>query len=200
MNLLEILTRTRNVLDELVAGESHWSDDRLKRFINEGLADIAGKLPAPAIPDLWDFDEQNLSIGVSLYNLPSDWCKSVEIYLYGIQATILPIKFERALTLNSLYLPSTTDPYVLAPYKQGKVKVFPEPTELVVDGFQHHYLRIPVVISGDNDIPELPYHTHQWIVDYAVYRALFEDGDERSGGQYNIYSGHFGGKRNGINE
>ncbi|GAG90673.1 unnamed protein product [marine sediment metagenome] len=195
MNLVEILARTRNVLDELVEGESHWTDDRLTRFINEGLVDIAGKLPAPAIPGLWDFDEKHLSNGVSLYDLPSDWCKSVEIFLYGNKAWVLPIQFERALTTNSLYLPSTTYPYVLAPYKQGKVKIFPEPTELVTNGFQHHYLRIPVVISGDNDIPELPYHTHQWAVDYAVYRALFEDGDERATGQFNIYSGHFGGNK-----
>ena len=60
MNLLEIETRVRNVLDELDVDNSHWSSTRLRRFTNEGQDDLVARAPAPLLPHLWKQDLRHL--------------------------------------------------------------------------------------------------------------------------------------------
>jgi len=195
MNRLEIRTRMRNVLDELSETNTHWESDRLNRYIEEGKDDIVGQSPSLALPKLWATEPQHLSNGVNLYSLPINMCSPIEFFLYGTKANTIPIEMEGALLKNAMYAYSQTDPYVIYPYSEGQVKIYPTPVALVINGFVTHYLRLTVPLTSDSSIPELPYNMHQWIVDYGIWRALVEDGDGRAESFHQKYMSHFTGGR-----
>lgn len=202
MNLSELLILTRHVLDETVEDSSHWSDTRLTLFLNWGQGDVVSRLSPPLVPQLKARDEKNLVIGTDEYALPTDYMKLEQILLdydspstpekYVPAITVSPA-FRYALLHNPLWLPSTTDPYAII--ENNKVHIFPIPTTLSVDGLRIYYTKQPTEMSGVGDSPELPAFTHRWIVDYAVYIALFEDGDRRYVDKFAEYLEHFGSKR-----
>lgn len=195
MQKSEIRTRIRNVLDEETVDDSHWSDERIDRFMNEGLGDASSRLPPSLLPALADVDTKNLSIDIQLYDMPTGYSRTTGIKLWGEDATIVPLIFESVLSKNTLYLPSTLNSFAIIPYQSNQLKIFPSPVSLVTDGFAHHFIREIAVMVNDSDIPELPALTHQWIVDYGVARALAEDGYdiERSKMFMEVYLGHFKG-------
>lgn len=195
MNRLEIRTRSRNLLDELseTPGESHWDSDRLDIFIEEGKDDAVGRCPSSTFPKLWSQSKQHLSSGVVEYNLPTNMCYPIEFFVYGKRARPIPLAMESVLSDNPMWTPSQSDPYVIYPYSEGKVKISPAPTTLVINGFITHFLRLTVPLTSDSSIPELPYNMHEWLVDYVVWRALAEDGDPRAKEWKEIYEGHFSG-------
>ena len=155
MNRLEIRTRIRNVLDELSESNTHWETDRLNRYIEEGKDDIVGQSPSLALPKLWTMDKQHLSNGVYLYDLPTDMCAPIEFFLYYQKANTVPIELEGALIKNTMWTPSTSNPYVVYPYSEGMVRIYPTPTELVTNGFVTHYLRLAVALANDSSIPDI---------------------------------------------
>lgn len=180
MNASEIVALIRKRLDEMVEDNSHWDDPRILAFVNAGLDVITVRLPAPSLPELWDTDTQNLIGNQSLYDMPSGLCKLIDVKVNGVPAEVRGIDYEKVLLNNYLYTPSTTRPYVLYPYYQNKAKVFPEPTALIVNGLVSIFLRLAVRLVNDGDVPELPYFTHTWLVDWGLYSCLLEDGDPRA--------------------
>ena len=125
--------------------------------------------------------------------MPSGYCKTVALRLYSKEATIYGRDMVAALETNPLYIPTTSQPAAVIPYQEGKVRIFPMPTALVANGFDHTHLRLPTTLANDTDVPELPNHTHQWLVEYDLYRALYEDGDARAADFLKIYLSHLGG-------
>ncbi len=180
MTTAEIIALIRKRLDEMVEDNSHWDDPRILAFVNAGLDVIAVRLPAPSLPELWDLDEQNIVGYQSLYDIPANACKLIDVQVNGIPAEIRGIDYEKTLLNNYLYTPSTTRPYVLYPYYQNKAKIFPEPTGLIIDGLKSVFLRLAARLVNDGDIPDLPYFTHPWLVDWGLYCCLLEDGDPRA--------------------
>jgi hypothetical protein len=196
MNLGEIHIGIRHVLDELEADHSHWTPARLTSFANTALDDIPKRLPAILMPDLEETDTQTLSIGKNEYDMPADFLKPKHVLLnynpadqdLHLPAAIITHAHLQALVNNTFYDPSTTNSFVII--YGNKATIYPTPTSLAANGLKIIYIRPPVRLVNDEDVPELPSWTHEWIVLYGAYKCLFEDGDER----YNKILGEYEGK------
>lgn len=197
MNLGEIHTGIRHVLDELEADHSHWTPARLTSFANTVLDDIPKRLPAMLMPKLEETDTQTLSIGINEYDMPADFLKPKHVLLnydpdnqdLHLPAAIITHEYLQALVNNTFYAPSITNSFAIVYGK--KATIYPTPTSLAANGLKIVYIRPPVKLVNDTDIPELPSWTHEWIVLYGVYKCLFEDGDERCSIKYKEYEEKF---------
>jgi hypothetical protein len=199
MNLSEILLQVRHSLDELDSDASHWSDTRLEMFINWGVRDVATRLPPQAVPQLHAWFEQNMSIGVSEYVLPSDLIALVHVLLryatpesYGehyLPATPADESMRYAFIYNPFYEPTIKLPYYIV--GENEITIFPEPESLSVDGIRMMYIKTPTELTEMFHIPELPEFAHDFVALYAVYRALLEDGDARSKDIFAEYAAKF---------
>lgn len=183
MNWSEIHTSIRHKLDEMETGvdDTHWSPERLLVFANEGLRDVAIRLPARSITKLQKTLSLNLSYNIQSYPLPTDFFRIVDILVkYGnatsihIPITIIEHKDLSALANNIFYAPSTKNPFAIL--WEGNVDIYPIPQATYQNGMYQIYLVPPTAMTGDSSIPEVPIWSHDWIVLYAVAQALHEEG------------------------
>lgn len=195
MQLSELITEARHMLDELVEAESHWTDARLTIWLNEGQEDVATRLPASLQPKLGDTELQHLSTGVSDYTFDTERIRIDAILLnytggilknsdYNV-ARVVDISFINALNNNILYEPTTDDPY--ATIHGNTITVYPDPIGAAVNGLKIFFLKPPTDLSDGTDVPEIPQFAHRWLVIYAVSKALQEDGDEQYKVLYDQY-------------
>ena len=201
MTLAEQLVKVRFILDEMDVDNSHWSDGRLTAFLNEGQDDAAMRLPATLVPDLLTIAYGDLAFSTNTYSFDEEFV-SLDYVLLTFDnaardckrmARVRPLDWYNTMSDNSGETPSSTHPVVLT---YGRIiKVFPTPTQTVEDGIEYYYRRPPVEMVQDDDKPEIAKQVHFLLVCYAVYRALFEDGDERAGAEWQKYIGYFKGEK-----
>ena len=200
MNLTTLLTECRYLLDELTESGSHWTDTRLTAWINEGLADIAVRLPPALLPKLGTSWTKHLSNGVDEYTFDEEYLQITAIGLnyegnvkfsdYR-QAKIIPVTEWNKLDDSVFWIGTETWPYC-AVHGQT-VYIDPVPSAASNNGMKIWYVRPPVDLDPDvgAGTPELPSFSHRWLVQFAVYKALLEDGDQRAEAELGKYLENF---------
>ena len=197
MNLGTLITEARYLIDELT--EDHYEDERLTAWLNEGQADVAWRLPAPLLPDLGTSWTCHLSNGVDSYTFTPEFIHIATIGLaYASpsgplgeyrQAKIIPITDWNKLDDDPFWQGTTNWPY--ASVHGRTVYIDPIPTGGSSNGMKVWYTRPPTDMAADVDTPEIPSFAHRWLVQFAAYKALVEDSDERAQAQLAKYLENF---------
>lgn len=180
MLLNTAITELRHFLDEMEVDNSHWDDERLVVFLNEGQGDVASRLPGELQPKLSEIHKQSLQDNQSEYEFTEENVRIDYIKAYSMNCKIVSIPYTNAFIINELETPTTLEPAVTL---YGKyLTVFPTPEETTGDpyGLEVFYVRPPNDMSlEDNDSPEIPLFSHRWMILYAAYKCLIEDNDGR---------------------
>ena len=198
MTLAELLVEVRYALDELDLDNTHWTDTRLTAFLNEGQDDVAMRLPADLVPDLLTTHTEDLANATQTYSFTQDFVRLDYIITtysdedgqsYTRNTKLKSLDWYNTMYDNQGQTPDFEHPVAL---RYGRIiKFFPVPIVTEQDGIEYYYRRPPVDMGGEGDEPELPKQVHRLLVNYAVYRALFEDGDPRAGDEWNKYISYF---------
>jgi len=199
MTLTTLLLEWRYLLDELTESGSHWTDLRGTAWINEGQGDIAVRLPPALLPKLGTSWTKHLSNGVDAYTFDEEY---VQISAIGLnyessvskmgdyrQARLIPISDWNKLDDSVFWEGTKTWPN--AAIHGQTVYIDPIATGASTDGMKIWYIRPPVDMDSGTDEPEVPQFTHRWLVQFAVYKALLEDGDARANDQLGKYLENF---------
>jgi hypothetical protein len=173
------ITELRHFLDEMEVDNSHWDDERLVVFLNEGQGDVASRLPGELQPKLSEIHKQNLQDSESEYEFTEDNVRIDYIKAYSRNCKIVSIPYTNAFFISEFETPTILEPAVTIFGKY--ITVYPTPTTTYSDGLQTFYVRPPNdmnIESGDTD-PEIPLFSHRWMILYAAYKCLLEDNDGR---------------------
>lgn len=169
-------------LDEKDAAQ--WQDDELRRWINEGTRDICRRIEIlPTSADI------AVSAGVQQYTMATDvlrvnrveWRPTGQTNVYSLEYRDFnnmdsvwwtsQIQTQGTPVLFTMwgYTPNLKLVLYPTPSVSGVAKVFyyKLPTEIATDG------------SADTSTIDLPEGWHDLVLDYAEYRALRKDGDDR---------------------
>ena len=166
-------------IEDKTDGSGRFPNSNINDFINEGQRVFATLITSEAIPALKEIATADTVDGQQSYALPSDFVRYINLEWKSngvkyISCIKLPITERDALTENTLYTPSTTQPYVIV--TNDGLYLFPTPSSSdsnVGSAYlQLDYIRQPATLSNDTDEPEIDLQYHHFLIDYATARAF----------------------------
>lgn len=175
--LAELRTSVRDRLSEATA--SQWSADMLKRWINEGLQDVARRTET-----LQDTTDITATISLQEYSLPSDILRVYRVEWRPTSGNVHPLEYRDFNTMDSVWWGSQTTavstPVLFTMWGYPpllKMIVYPSPSE--AGSFKLYYYRLPATLVNDADIAEIPEGWTDLVVSYCEFMALRRDRDPR---------------------
>lgn len=162
MTLGELITQVRSILREPVP--ARWSDDDIKRYINNAIQDLAKLSEREHIITI------PVTAGTLNVTVPTEVLKLREVYWEDINGRI---ELDHALDGYPLNDTETGIPTYYY-YIGDKLEIRPVPA---LDGIIIlKYTKRPAELVNDTDTPEILY-ADEAIKCFAVWKALLEDGN-----------------------
>ena len=166
MTLQEYINHVRKVLDEYETDISFWTDDELRKWLNEGLMEVS---------KITKFLTQRAFIEPtteSEYPLPDDFIEAYKVKVDGV--------FEDPITMEE-------DGEETGYYIWGKMfflSEFPDDSRIVM-----YYYRTAKKMEILTEEPELPVEYEDIIIPFCLYRAFMKDrrSDEANLAQQKFY-------------
>jgi hypothetical protein len=182
-------TALRDLLDETTAAQ--WTDVQLRRWLNEGIRDIARRTR-----HYWDTDTIDTAADDGEYTVAEDVLHIKHVYFTpdGDTSRDIPLEPRAFEAMNQVWWDrqdqSSGYPVFFTTFGYAPtltIKLFPVPS---VDGtLTLHVIRLPAeldVTSGTGNI-DVPTGWLEVAYDYAEYKALRKDRDPRWQEAYNLY-------------
>lgn len=167
------------------AGNTGFSSTEAKAFANDVQNEINGQFLLPfweATPQTYTLTINNQDI-TSGAGLPSNYVLPISVTITTTDKEVVLDPVEKLYTnggleefLESHPVPTTTaaaKPYMWY-YMGGEIRVFPKPDVAYVVSLR--YQRAATQISGDDDVPEIPF-THEEIFVYGIAARICEQED-----------------------
>ena len=181
MNLSELRTATRNLLNEEVPG--FWSDAQLNSYINLGVLRV-NSIISGIREDFFTVSATFvMTAGTSLYALPSDcrFVRRIEIYDPTDPNSIIKIdemKFPRLEANGDWLFTQNAQPkkFVLI---NNQMRFLPIPDSTY--NIRIYYDARPVTLADDADAPTAPEDFHDLIVFWACILAKKQNEDDDAG-------------------
>jgi hypothetical protein len=181
--LLAARTALRERLSEPTAAA--WSDGELNRYLNEGVREIAIRTECLAATA-----DVAVSTGVYLNNVPAtvnrihraEWAPSNPV---SSSDQIYPLRYTQINNLDSMRgsgqqtitgIPEMFSTWGYPGTSTFKVVLYPKPQ--TAGTLRIHYYRIPVDLTADTDLLDIPNGWDHLVYDYAEFRARLKDGDD----------------------
>lgn len=175
--LSSLITLTRDRLAE--DNEREWSNDMLKRWLNEGLKDVSRRTET-----LQDFVDITATVGLQQYSLPSTIIRVRGVHWNPTSGEPTPMEFQEFNNSNSVTwgsqttAQSTPQLFTLWGYPPLlKMIVYPSPS--AAGSFRVYHYRLPAELINDNDVAEIPEGWTDLVVSYCEFMALRRDRDPR---------------------
>jgi hypothetical protein len=185
----DAVTSLRERLDEETAAQ--WLDVSLRRWLNEGIRDIARRTR-----HYWDVDTIAVSADDGEYTVDADVLHIKHVYYTpsGDASRMIPLEARAFEAMNQLWWDrqdqSSGDPAVFTTYGYAPtltIKLFPVPGS---DGtLTLHVIRLPAeldVAAGTGNI-DVPTGWLEMAFDYGEYMALRKDRDPRWQEAFQMY-------------
>lgn len=185
------VTALRERLDETTAAQ--WTDVQLRRWLNEGLRDIARRTR-----HYWDVDTIDTAADDGEYTVADDVLHIKHVYFNpdGDVGRQIPLEARAFEAMNQVWwdrqdqssgYPTFFTTYGYAPTLT--IKLYPVPS--VAGTLKLHVIRLPAdldITSGTGNI-DVPTGWVEVAYDYAEYMALRKDRDPRWQESYEMYEG-----------
>lgn len=111
-----------------------------------------------------------------LYDLASDCHCVTRVYCETNELLVKPISWERLIAYDSRWIQTTaTSPMFYLTLKPNQIFFYPAPSANDTDAITYHYTKIPAAMTKDQEIPDLPAHCHDLLLDYAESIALLRE-------------------------
>ena len=179
MNLGEIKTAVQRLFGDESGAQITEAD--IIRWANDAQVDIVRKTEV-----LQSHRETDVSSGDKSYELPSD-------FMFMSRATLDGIKLART-TIQEIDARSSSADNVADGTPShfytwgGRIYLYPGPSSGGTGNLDIWYVKSPVALVNDEDIPEIPVHMHEDMVRFCLARARELDADydaaERSAMDY----------------
>ncbi len=174
MDLLDIRLYVRRVLNEEGESESYYSDDELNRYINEGYKEFVNIFPLPQLLiELYSTSTIPIQMGVDHYTLPADFARIVSLTSGNINYDILHPDYTGAFQNNRNL--TFTSFYPMCYTMGNDIKMVPAPTANGIAVLT--YIKNPMNLSNDTDVPEVNSRWHEYIALLACERAKIKDNE-----------------------
>jgi hypothetical protein len=182
-------TALRDLLDETTAAQ--WTDVQLRRWLNEGIRDIARRTR-----HYWDTDTIDTAADDGEYTVAEDVLHIKHVYFTpdGDTSRDIPLEPRAFEAMNQVWWDrqdqSSGYPVFFTTFGYAPtltIKLFPVPS--VPGTLTLHVIRLPAeldVTSGTGNI-DVPTGWLEVAYDYAEYKALRKDRDPRWQEAYNLY-------------
>lgn len=152
----DICARLDISVEDVVAGTGFWNDSTLKRWANEGCADLARRvLNIPESKTIASVAEEQY------YDMPDDMIKATGVEYRSSSTRVTQLEYSANLdeVAGVIRTASGFPAYWAtrgAPGIGGQIWVYPPPSESLGDGIRIHYYRLPREIVEDSDEVEVP--------------------------------------------
>lgn len=170
MTRAQQINRIRRIAD---VEEELWEVPALLELLDDASTELATEAKITITSETIDVDE-----GDAIYSLADDNLHTQEVY-YDDK----PITATRRSRLNRLYTWKTQDgiPTHYMIHLDGRIELFPKPSETRAAGLEIFYIFQPALSSADTDTPTTPKPFHRAEVNYALVDVLRSvDEDERA--------------------
>lgn len=167
----DVLTDIRFRLNE--PAENFWTDDELLTWANEGARDVARRLKC-----LRDVESIDTVVDQSEYDMPEDMIQAYRCEYRQSSSYIVPLEYAPLLSMDDIWgvtrsnsgIPGwwSTDGY---PGGQGRIVIFPAPSETIADGIRLYYYRLPRPIADVTDDVEVPSGWEDLVSLYVEWNA-----------------------------
>lgn len=177
MNLGEIKRKVKRILGD--ESGALIEDTDIVDWVNDAQIDIARKSEV-----LQDYVSQDVIADQTQYNLPDDFIKIVAVSYNGIDlskttrselSSISPARDAESLR-------DTPSRYYLW---GNRLWLFPKPNTDLSDGLIIYYVFSPQPLSDDRDVPTIPIHMHEAILDYCISKGR-EMNEELEGSAFSM--------------
>ncbi len=168
MIISDIMTRVRSMASD--TEQIQFSDDDLINWINDGIRECALDNQL-----LQKTATQNLVVGTTSYNLPTDILKLHSVKVDGAKIRVLTLAEFEALGGDST---DSGDP-VVAYVWAGKINLYPKPSRVLSLVIEYTYDPALIVndAPGKASTPALPVGYHARLVDYCLAQVAQQDDD-----------------------
>ena len=183
MNLENIRDYVRRMLNEDEESQGFYSDMELNVYINEAYKELVNIHPLPTkLYELYAIMKYTTTTGLSTYLLPSDFNKLVSVKYGSYYCSIVNFAIYTALGDNRNFTATAALPLA---YKQStNLVISPSPANdstIILLA----YVKTPLELLEDSDIPEINTILHELIALGALERAKIKD-NEFDEGKYHF--------------
>jgi len=181
MNRLQIRTAIKTTLDDLIGGDSdqYWSADTVNEYIQEAMEEIAKRTLCIKDSLTPAFCYIDVEPNVIHYQFPD---RVLEIESVDKSWDGMPLtKTDHAdiTVANRLWQTTTVEPVkYLTDFSKGYLSIVGRLTSVVDEQFRMSVRRLPVIMTDDEDIPEVPYQYHVMSYDWVFYRCFSKQDSE----------------------
>lgn len=169
MNLGDIKRRVQNSVGDEAGVYIEGPD--LVDYANDGQMDIARKTEILQTTALI-----STIINTDLYALPADLIRIVRVTYLNSDIRSTTLNEISQLDIDKDVAGNTGIPSLW--YQAGnKIGLYPTPSAAVANSVKVTYVKSPVALAADADIPEIPVHMHEDIVRFCIWRAKEQDED-----------------------
>lgn len=174
MTVIQALQAIRRRLDEESTMNTHWSNERLMSYLTEAVGDAVMRVPPSMQPELSDTYSTFLPPNNTSISFTADHVLIYAVEVDERNAERYDISQQNMLTDNLTKIPSNQYPA----YSQFGSTIKILPLSYTTREVKVYYLGIPTPITSLLSTIPLPAFVHPWLIPYAVYIALLEDGDQ----------------------
>lgn len=161
---LTLTSRVREYIDETDVNNSHFTDDQIYSFLNQAIRFMGTDLEWPI--------QTAQATGVQdqqIYTLPENFISLMDIYYDQSPLTVLDRQDLKDINQNWQAAPSGTPQYAFKSDNQ-KFGLYPPP-DATNNGkiIQIQYIKVPIDLAGDTDVPDLHTALQDCLPFYAAY-------------------------------
>lgn len=180
-----IETQVRSVLSEATA--SFWTAAQIQKWIDEGVRDLALRLPDDCLLNLSTIHKTDLAADQERYPLPADFLRLKMVRVqYATGKSLLPARLIDGTDLWKILTFDNQKPKEETPVCwifERNVYLNPIPGTAKVGGLEVWYVREPQQMGANTDEPEVDEAYRVLLVAYVLSRA-FDKGREELGTKY----------------
>lgn len=171
MTFLELSKNLLRRLNEDVDDPQFWSANDIKDFINEAYVIIASRLSL-----LSTSTTLSLKANQWLYDLADDCYSVLRVYYTPTSKLLKPMTFETLIRHDMDWIQvSSSSPIIYVPITSKKIFIYPCLDADSTDCITYHYSKIPPKMTSNSEIPDIPVHYHDVLIDYAISIAILRE-------------------------
>lgn len=168
MFVSEIQSRVKNLFGDTAGVQI--TDAMTLEWINDGQLDIARKTEC-----LEGSYSINSVAGTMGYALPTDFFKDIRVTYDGMPMRKTTQGYMDTFWAGHEKTPVSQGTPIFYYFFAGQINIYPAPAANLTNGIVLNYVKIPAVLTGSAQTPEIPDEFHGNIVTYSHWRALQQD-------------------------